>query len=99
MLIVATSIIGGVMAGMSLAKLGSLAEFPYGIGMSVGFSLLGILIQFAINKKEDEDDEEEDEDDEEGDEDDDYDREDDSYEDFQFPEEELTPHKERRTRR
>ena len=98
-LIVATSIIGGVMAGMSLAKLGSLAEFPYGIGMSVGFSLLGILIQFAINKKQDEDEEQ---DDEEGDEDeeyDDYDREDDSYEDFQFPEEELTPHKERCTRR
>ena len=60
--------------------------------MSVGFSLLGILIQFAINKKEDE---EEDEDEEY----DDYDREDDSYEDFQFPEEELTPHKEQRTRR
>lgn len=56
-LIVATSIIGGVMAGMSLGRLGGLAELPYGIGMSIGFSLLGILIQFAINKNEDDEDE------------------------------------------
>lgn len=62
-LIVATSIIGGVMAGMSLGRMGGLAELPYGIGMSIGFSLLGILIQFAINKnEEDEDEYEEDED-------------------------------------
>lgn len=90
-LIIATSIIGGVMAGMSLAKLGSLAEFPYGIGMSAGFSLIGILIQFAINKKEEDDDE------------DDYDdgddeSEDDDYEDFQFREENLPPQNERRVR-
>ena len=49
-LIVATSLIGGVMAGVSLAKLGSLADFPYGLGMSICFAVLGMLIQFAINK-------------------------------------------------
>lgn len=58
-LIVATSLIGGVMAGVSLAKLGNLADFPYGLGMSVCFAVLGMLIQFAINKpvsaEEDED--------------------------------------------
>ena len=62
-LIVSTSLIGGVMAGVSLAKLGNLADFPYGLGMSVGFAIIGMLIQFAINKpasdnEEDLDDEE-----------------------------------------
>lgn len=57
-LIIATSIIGGVMAGLALGRIGGLAEFPYGIGMSLGFSLLGVLIQFAINKEDEEDDEE-----------------------------------------
>ena len=57
-LIVATSLIGGVMAGVSLAKLGNLADFPYGLGMSIGFAVIGMLIQFAINKpaNDDEDD-------------------------------------------
>lgn len=60
-LIVATSLMGGIMAGLSLAKLGNLREFPYGIAMSAAFALLGILIQFAINKpQEDEEDNEED---------------------------------------
>lgn len=49
-LIVATSLIGGLIAGVSLSRLGGLAEFPYGIGLSAGFALLGMLIQFAINK-------------------------------------------------
>lgn len=49
-LIVATSLIGGLMAGVSLAKLGNLADIPYGLGMSVGFAIIGMLIQFAINK-------------------------------------------------
>lgn len=62
-LIVSTSLIGGVMEGVSLAKLGDLADFPYGLGMSVGFAIIGMLIQFAINKpasdnEEDLDDEE-----------------------------------------
>lgn len=49
------------MAGLSLAKLGGLAEIPFGIGMSLGFALLGVLIQFAINKPDEDeyDDEEE----------------------------------------
>lgn len=53
----ATSLIGGLIAGVSLGRLGGLAEFPYGIGLSAGFALLGMLIQFAINKphREDED--------------------------------------------
>ena len=38
------------MAGVSLAQLGNLADIPYGLGMSVGFAVLGMLIQFAINK-------------------------------------------------
>ncbi len=99
-LIVATSIIGGVMAGMSLAKLGSLAEFPFGVGMSLGFSLLGILIQFAINKKEDEDDEDDDEDND----DEEYDEYEDVYEpeddgDFEPLIEEHEPVTQRRRRR
>lgn len=49
-LIIATSLIGGVMSGIALAKLGSLSDFPYGIGMSIGFAVIGMLIQFAINK-------------------------------------------------
>ena len=58
-LIVATSLIGGIMAGVSLAQLGNLADIPYGLGMSVGFAILGMLIQFAINKPvSDEEDEE-----------------------------------------
>ena len=58
-LIVATSLIGGIMAGVSLAQLGNLADIPYGLGMSVGFAILGMLIQLAINKPvSDEEDEE-----------------------------------------
>ena len=54
-LIVATSLIGGLIAGISLGRLGGLDEFPYGIGLSAGFALLGMLIQFAINKPHSED--------------------------------------------
>lgn len=60
-LIVSTSLIGGVMAGISLAKLGNLADFPYGLGMSVGFAIIGMLIQFAINKPASDDEEDLDE--------------------------------------
>ena len=49
-LIVSTSLMGGVMAGFSLAKIGEMEEFPYGILMSAGFAALGMLIQFATNK-------------------------------------------------
>lgn len=57
-LIVGTSLFGGIMAGLSAARLGGLADLPYGIGLSAGFTLLGMLIQFATNRnKIDEDDE------------------------------------------
>lgn len=58
-IIVGTSLLGGAMAGFSLSRLGGLSEIPYGIGLSVGFALLGLLIQFATNKTKEEDEEEE----------------------------------------
>ena len=60
-IIIGTSILGGVLAGFSIAKIGGLEQLPYGIGMAVGIALLGILIQFAINKDRYDDDDEEDE--------------------------------------
>ena len=66
-IIVGTSLCGGIMAGISLAKIGDLADFPYGLGLSAGFAVLGMLIQFAINKSHEEDEEEEDEEEEEED--------------------------------
>lgn len=50
-LIVGTSLLGGIMAGFSLAKLGGLADIPYGLGLSAGCALLGMLIQFATNRR------------------------------------------------
>lgn len=61
-LIVGTSLLGGAMAGFSLAKIGNMADIPYGAGLSIGFALLGMLIQFATNRRkvyEEEEDEEE----------------------------------------
>lgn len=72
-IIVGTGLFGGILAGVSLAKLMGMAQFPYGIGMSLGFSVLGIAIQFAINRPEDE---EEDDEEDEAEEDDEYDDED-----------------------
>lgn len=66
-IIVGTSLCGGIMAGISLAKIGDLADFPYGLGLSAGFAVLGMLIQFAINKSHEEEEEEEDEEEEEED--------------------------------
>ena len=57
-LIVGTSLLGGAMAGFSLARLGNMADIPYGVGLSVGFALLGMLIQFATNRVKVYDDEE-----------------------------------------
>ena len=50
-LIVGTSLLGGAMAGISMAKLGGLADIPYGLGLSVACALLGMLIQFATNRR------------------------------------------------
>ncbi len=65
-IIVGTGLFGGILAGVSLAKLLGLSQFPYGIGMSLGLAVLGMAIQFLINPSDyDEDDDEEDGDDEE----------------------------------
>lgn len=61
-IIIGTSVLGGVLAGLSIAKIAGLAQFPYGVGMAAGIVILGMLIQFAINKDRYEDDEEDDED-------------------------------------
>ena len=60
-IIVGTSILGGVLAGISIAKLGGLADIPYGAGLCAGIAVLGMVIQFTINRDHDEDDDEEDE--------------------------------------
>ena len=65
-IIVGTSLLGGVLAGYSLAKLGNMEEIPFGIGFSIGFAILGMLIQFATNKPRDDEDDEEDDDDADG---------------------------------
>lgn len=60
-LICATSLMGGVMAGLSAAKLWGLKELPYGVLLSLAFAALGILIQLATNRpshQEDQDEEE-----------------------------------------
>ena len=59
-LIVGTSILGGILSGFATAKLTNMEEIPFGIIFSIGFALVGMLIQFAINrlKYEDEDEEE-----------------------------------------
>ena len=58
-IIVGTSILGGTLAGMSLAKLGGMEEIPFGVGMSLGIIALGMIVQFAINKSSGQDEEEE----------------------------------------
>lgn len=58
-IIVGTSLLGGAMAGMSLAKIGGIADFPYGIGLSAAFAVLGMLIQFATNRSRYEEEDEE----------------------------------------
>lgn len=66
-IIIGTSVLGGVLAGFSLAKIGGLEQFPYGAGLALGIALLGMLIQFAINRDHYEDEEDEEEDEEEDD--------------------------------
>lgn len=52
-LIVGTSILGGVLSGFATAKLLRMEEIPYGILMSAGYAFVGILIQFALNRPSD----------------------------------------------
>lgn len=63
-IIIGTSVLGGVLAGISLAQILGLEQFPYGVLMAVGIAALGMLIQFAINRDRYEEDDEDDEDDE-----------------------------------
>ncbi|MDO4649082.1 MAG: DUF4203 domain-containing protein [Eubacteriales bacterium] len=58
-LILATSLAGGILAGFALAKLISMKEVPYGLLFSLGFVLFGVLIQFLTNRVSDDEEEEE----------------------------------------
>ncbi len=49
-IITGTSLVGGIFAGFGLCRLGEMPEKPYGLAMSAGFALLGLLIQFASNR-------------------------------------------------
>ena len=62
-IIVGTSILGGILSGVATAKLTNMDEIPFGIIFSIGFALVGMLIQIAINslKYEEEEAEEEEE--------------------------------------
>ena len=74
-IIVGTSILGGVLSGFATAKLVKMEEIPFGIIFSVGFALVGMLIQFAINRPK-------------------YD---DYEEDYEEPEKEYRPVKQRKS--
>ena len=74
-IIVGTSILGGVLSGFATAKLVKMEEIPFGIIFSVGFALVGMLIQFAINRSK-------------------YD---DYEEDYEEPEKEYRPVKQRKS--
>ena len=60
-IIVGTSILGGILSGFATARLANMEEIPFGIVFSIGFALIGMLIQFAINKPKDDRDYSEDE--------------------------------------
>ena len=63
-IIVGTSILGGILSGFATARLANMEEIPFGIVFSIGFALIGMLIQFAINKPKDDRDYSEDEEEE-----------------------------------
>ena len=65
-IIVGTSILGGILSGFSAAKLAKMEEIPFGIIFSIGFALVGMLIQFAINKPKYDDDYDDEEDEDQG---------------------------------
>ena len=64
-IIVGTSILGGILSGFATAKLTNMDEIPFGIIFSIGFALVGMLIQFAINRLKYEEEEAEEEEEEE----------------------------------
>jgi len=43
-IIVGTSILGGILSGFATAKLANMEEIPFGIIFSIGFALVGMLI-------------------------------------------------------
>ena len=45
-IIIGTSVLGGILAGVSLAQLGGLAQFPYGVGIAAGIG--GFLPSFLV---------------------------------------------------
>ena len=49
-IIITTSLFGGILSGYSTARIFGLSEFPYGLAISAGMALVGMLFQFAINK-------------------------------------------------
>lgn len=49
-IIVGTSVLGGLMAGMAAANLASLEEIPMGLLIGAGIALLGIFLQFRLNE-------------------------------------------------
>ena len=63
-IIVGTSVLGGILSGFATAKLSKMDEIPFGIIFSVGFALIGMLIQFALNKPKDDEDDADDEEEE-----------------------------------
>ena len=65
-IIVGTSILGGILSGFATAKLTNMEEIPFGIIFSIGFALVGMLIQFAINKPKYDDDYDDEEDEDQG---------------------------------
>lgn len=56
-IIVVTSLLGGTLAGFCLAKLLRLPEFPAGAAAGIAVAVLGMLIQFLINRTEEEEEE------------------------------------------
>ena len=52
MLIVVTALFGGVLCGLSLARILDVSETTYGLLLAVLFTMLSIVIQLLINKPE-----------------------------------------------
>ena len=43
-IIIGTSVLGGILAGLSIAKIAGLAQFPYGVGMAAGIVLCIVMM-------------------------------------------------------
>ena len=51
-IIVVTSLFGAAAAGFGLSRLLNVPEMTYGLLISVGFAVLGMLVQFAVNRQD-----------------------------------------------